>query len=44
MLAFDIDDGEALLRAMENWCPPDLGELRAVLLQEHVGRVRDGLV
>ena len=44
VLALDIDDREALLRAMEDWCPPDLGELRAVLLQEHVGRVRDGLV
>ena len=44
VLALDIDDGEALLRAMEDWCPPELGELRAVLLREHVGRVRDGLV
>ena len=44
VLALDIDDREALLRAMEDWCPPELGELRAVLLQEHVGRVRDGLV
>lgn len=44
VLALDIDDREALLRAMEDWCPPELGELHAVLLQEHVGRVRDGLV
>ena len=44
LLALDIDDREALLRAMEDWCPLELGELRAVLLQEHVGRVRDGLV
>ena len=44
LLALDIDDREALLRAMEDWCPPELRKLRAVLLQEHVGRVRDGLV
>lgn len=44
LLALDIDDREALLRAMEDWCPPELRELLAVLLQEHVGRVRDGLV
>jgi hypothetical protein len=44
VLALDIDDREALLRAMEDWCPPELAELRAVLLQEHGGPVRDGLV
>ena len=43
MLALDVDDREALLRAMEDWCPPELAELRAVLIEEHVGRVRDGL-
>ena len=25
LLALDIDDREALLRAMEDWCPPELG-------------------
>jgi hypothetical protein len=35
VLALDIDDREALLRAREDWCPTELGELRAVLLQEH---------
>ena len=44
VLALDVDDREALLRAMEDWCPPELAELRAVLIEEHVGRVRDGLV
>jgi len=41
VLALDIDDREALLRAMEDWGPPELGELRAVLLQEHVSRQRE---
>ncbi len=26
VLALDIDDREALLRAMEDWCPPELGD------------------
>ena len=26
VLALDIDDEETLLRAMEDWCPPQLGE------------------
>ena len=26
VLALDIDDKETLLRAMEDWCPPQLGE------------------
>ena len=34
---------EAILRALED-PPAGLEELRAVQLQEHVGRVRDGLV
>ena len=43
VLALDIDDREALLRALEDWGPPELGELRAVLLQEHVSRQRENL-
>jgi hypothetical protein len=31
-----------ILRALED-CPPGLAELRAVLLQEHTWRQRDGL-
>ena len=42
LLALEIDEREAILRALES-CPDELTELRAVLLQEHVGRVRDGL-
>lgn len=30
VLALDIDDEETLLRAMEDWCPPELRKLRAV--------------
>ena len=43
IVALDIPDSEAILRVLED-CPDELAELRAVLLQEHVGRVRDGLV
>ena len=43
IVALDIPDSEAILRVLED-CPEELAELRAVLLQEHVGRVRDGLV
>ena len=43
IVALEISDREAILRALED-PPAGLEELRAVLLQEHVGRVRDGLV
>ena len=43
ILALTIADREAILRALDD--PPDgLAELRAVLLAEHEGRVRQGLV
>ena len=41
--ALTIDERETIIRALED-TPPGLEELRAVLLREHVGRVRDGLV
>ncbi len=42
ILGLDVDERESLLRAMTD--PPDgLLELRATLLQEHVGRKRDEL-
>ena len=34
---------EAILRVLED-CPEELAELRATLLQEHLWRVREGLV
>jgi len=43
IVALEISDREAILRALED-PPAGLEELRAVQLQEHVGRVRDGLV
>jgi hypothetical protein len=43
VLALTISDREAILRALDD--PPDgLAELRGVLLAEHEGRVRQGLV
>ena len=38
-----IPERETIIRALDD-APPGLEELRAVLLREHVGRVRDGLV
>ena len=43
VLALSIEDRERILRALEE-CPDSLGDLRAVLLQEHVWRVREGIV
>ena len=43
IVALEISDREAILRALED-APAGLTELRAVLLQEHVGRQREGLV
>ena len=43
VLALTIDERETIIRALDD-PPPGLEELRAVLLREHVGRVRDGLV
>jgi hypothetical protein len=42
VLSLEIDELELILLALED-PPVGLEELRAVLLQEHVGRVRDGL-
>jgi hypothetical protein len=43
VLALTIPERETIIRALDD-PPPGLEELRAVLLREHVGRVRDGLV
>ena len=43
VLALTIAERETIIRALDD-PPPGLEELRAVLLREHVGRVRDGLV
>jgi len=42
-VALTIPDRMAILRVLEDARDGALAELRAVLLQEHVGRVRDGL-
>jgi uncharacterized protein (DUF1778 family) len=43
LVALTIEDREAILRALDD--PPSaLAVLRAVLLQEHEWRVREGLV
>jgi hypothetical protein len=43
VLALTIVERASILRALDD--PPEgLAELRSVLLAEHVGRVRDGLV
>ena len=43
VLALTIPERETIIRALDD-APDVLEELRAVLLREHVGRVRDGLV
>lgn len=43
VLALDRDDRHSLLRVMEDWCPADLGELRATIVQEEVWRQAEGL-
>jgi len=43
-VALSIPDRLAILLVLENAHDGALNQLRAVLLQEHVGRVRDGLV
>jgi hypothetical protein len=43
VLALTIQERETIIRALDD-APPGLEELRAVLIREHVGRVRDGLV
>jgi hypothetical protein len=43
ILALELEDRESLLRVMEDWCPPELGDLRATLVQEHVSRRAQGL-
>jgi hypothetical protein len=44
VLALTIHDRERILRALDDPNTDSLAELRAVLLQEHKWRVRDGLV
>ena len=43
VVALTIDDREAILRALDD-PPHGLAELRSVLLEEQVWRVREGLV
>ena len=43
VLALTIPERETIIQALDD-PPPGLEELRAVLLREHLGRVRDGLV
>jgi hypothetical protein len=43
VFALTIRDRETIIRSLDD-APPVLEDLRAVLLREHVGRVRDGLV
>jgi hypothetical protein len=43
VLVLTIPERETIIRALDD-TPPGLEELRAVLLSEHVDRVRDGLV
>jgi hypothetical protein len=44
VFALDVPERENLLWALDDPPTKALSELRAVLLEEHVGRVRDGLV
>jgi hypothetical protein len=44
VLALTIEDRERLLWALDDARTDALAELRAVLLNEHEGRVREGLV
>jgi hypothetical protein len=43
VLALTISERETIIRAL-NEPPPGLEELRAVLLREHVARVKGGLI
>jgi hypothetical protein len=43
LVALSIQDREAILRVLDD-PPVGLAELRGVLLREHEGRVREGLV
>jgi len=43
VLALSFADRERILRALDDPKTDSLAELRAVLLQEHKWRVRDGL-
>jgi hypothetical protein len=42
ILALEISERETIIRALDD-APPDLAELRATLLQEHVWRRREGM-
>jgi hypothetical protein len=43
VLGLEVADREAILRVLEDG-PEEFAELRSVLLQEHVWRVREGLL
>jgi hypothetical protein len=43
VFALTIPERETIIRALDD-APDGLEELRAVLIREHVARVRDGLV
>jgi hypothetical protein len=43
ILGLEIDERELIIRALDD-PPVGLEELRATLVAEHVGRLRDGLV
>jgi hypothetical protein len=43
ILALSIDEREAILRSLEDG-PAEFAELRAVLLNEHEWRLREGMV
>ena len=43
LVALSVQDREGILRTLDD-PPAGLAELRGVLLTEHEGRVRDGLV
>ena len=42
VLGFEFDERETIIRALDD-APPGQEELRAVLLQEQVGRLEQGL-
>ncbi len=42
VIGLDVDEREAILRALEDG-PGEFSELRAVLLQEHTWRAKEGL-
>ena len=43
ILALDVPERETIMWALDDPPSESLAELRGILLEEHVGRVRDGL-